>query len=393
MYEAVIVSALRTPMARGNRGALRHVSPSEMSGHVISALVASQAALDPLEIDDVIWGTATPEREQGLNIARVATLAGGLSETIPAVTVNRFCASGLQTIAQGAQAIMAGQAEVVIAGGVESMSYLPFNSSNRIAPNCALSESDPDLYLSMGLTAENVAQKYNIDRKDADLFSYESHQKAIDAIKSGRYANEIVPIPVTSVVSDESGNMKKVTTEFAIDEGPRGDTSIEKLAKLRPVFKMGGSVTAGNASQVSDGAAGVILMRREKAEALGLTILAVYRGFTVTGVSPALMGIGPVSAIPKLITQTGVAVDDIKRIELNEAFSCQSLAVINTLGLPVARTNVNGGAIALGHPLGCTGARLTVSIIHELMREGGGNGMVTMCVGGGMGAAGLFEVA
>ena len=392
MYEAVIVSALRTPMARGKRGAMRHVSPSEMSGHVIRALVASQSALDPLEIDDVIWGTATPEREQGLNIARIATFAAGLSETIPAVTVNRFCASGLQTIAQGAQAIMSGQVEVVIAGGVESMSYLPFNSSNRIAPNCALSASDPDLYLSMGLTAENVAEKYNIDRKDADVFAYESHQKAIDAIKCGRYEKEIVPMPVTSCTNNESGNMTKTTTDFAIDEGPRGDTSIEKLDKLRPVFKMGGQVTAGNASQVSDGAAGVIMMRREKAKALGLTILATYRGFTVTGVAPGLMGIGPITAIPKLVKQTGVSVDNIKRIELNEAFSCQSLAVINTLGLPVDRTNVNGGAIALGHPLGCTGARLTVSIIHELMREGGGNGMVTMCVGGGMGAAGLFEV-
>jgi acetyl-CoA acyltransferase len=389
MREAVIVSAVRTAVGKAKKGALAHVRPDELGAVAIRAAVQQAAPLEPAAVDDVIIGCAMPEAEQGMNVARIAALRAGLPVSVSAVTVNRFCASGLQTIAFAADRIRAGGAEVIVAGGTESMSLIPM-TGHRFSPNPTLVETYPDVYLSMGLTAEMVAHKYNISREEA--FSYRSHQRALAAQQGGKFRQEIVP--VTVIRKDRGPDGKTITTEqiFEVDEGPRPDTSLEALAKLKPVFHATGQVTAGNASQTSDGAAAVVVMSETRARELGLTPLARFVAFATGGVAPEIMGIGPVEAIPKALKQAGLTLDAIKLIELNEAFAAQALAVMKLLELDPERVNVNGGAIALGHPLGCTGAKLTTSLIYELRRRGGGYGMVTMCVGGGMGAAGIFEV-
>lgn len=391
MREAVIVSAVRTAVGKAKKGALAHARPDELGAVAIRAAVQQAAPLEPAAVDDVIIGCAMPEAEQGMNVARIAALRAGLPVSVSAVTVNRFCASGLQTIAFAADRIRAGGAEVIVAGGTESMSLIPM-TGHRFSPNPTLVETYPDVYLSMGLTAEMVAHKYNISREEADAFSYRSHQRALAAQQGGKFRQEIVP--VTVIRKDRGPDGKTITTEqiFEVDEGPRPDTSLEALAKLKPVFHATGQVTAGNASQTSDGAAAVVVMSETRARELGLTPLARFVAFATGGVAPEIMGIGPVEAIPKALKQAGLTLDAIKLIELNEAFAAQALAVMKLLELDPERVNVNGGAIALGHPLGCTGAKLTTSLIYELRRRGGGYGMVTMCVGGGMGAAGIFEV-
>jgi acetyl-CoA acyltransferase len=391
MREAVIVSAVRTAVGKAKKGALAHVRPDELGAVAIRAAVQQAAPLEPAAVDDVIIGCAMPEAEQGMNVARIAALRAGLPVSVSAVTVNRFCASGLQTIAFAADRIRAGGAEVIVAGGTESMSLIPM-TGHRFSPNPTLVETYPDVYLSMGLTAEMVAHKYNISREEADAFSYRSHQRALAAQQGGKFRQEIVP--VTVIRKDRGPDGKTITTEqiFEVDEGPRPDTSLEALAKLKPAFHATGQVTAGNASQTSDGAAAVVVMSETRARELGLTPLARFVAFATGGVAPEIMGIGPVEAIPKALKQAGLTLDAIKLIELNEAFAAQALAVMKLLELDPERVNVNGGAIALGHPLGCTGAKLTTSLIYELRRRGGGYGMVTMCVGGGMGAAGIFEV-
>jgi acetyl-CoA acyltransferase len=392
MREAVIVSGARTAVGRSGRGTLRHIRPEDLMAKAIKEVIKRAEGLAPDQIEDVIIGTSYPEREQGTNIGRIAALKASLPETVPGVTVNRFCSSGLQTIAQAAERIIAAGADVILAGGVESMSCIPLDASLRLVPNPGLAESWPDVYLSMGLTAENVAMKYNITREDADKFSYQSHQKAIAAIDKGNFKDEIFPLRLTGKVPDGKGGFVEQDSIFEVDECVRRDTSLERLAKLRPVFKKEGIVTAGNSSQTSDGAAAVLVMLRDKADSLGLKPMAIFKGFAVRGVPPEIMGIGPVAAVPILLEKTGTSLADIDLIELNEAFATQSLAVIRELALPQDKLNVNGGAIALGHPLGMTGTKLTLSLIHELKRRGGGLGLVTMCIGGGMGAAGLFEV-
>ena len=387
MRDAYIIEGARTAVGKATRGALAQVRPDVLGADLVRGLLERQPSVDPSTIDDVVIGTAMPEQEQGFNLARIIALSAGVPESVPAMTVNRFCSTGLQTIALAADRIRTGDNELVLAGGVESMSFLPFNPNQRMVPNPDLAESNPDAYLSMGLTAENVAERYDISREDADAFALESHQRALKAIQAGHFEKEILPLLLPANTPDGA------PVQFAVDEGPRAVTTLEKLAKLRPVFKRSGVVTAGNSSQTSDGAAAVLVGSREAADRMGLTPLARFRGFAVAGVAPELMGIGPVNAVPKLLAQTGVTLDDIAVIELNEAFAAQALAVIRELKLDPARVNVNGGAIALGHPLGCTGTKLSLSLIHELTRRGGGLGLVTMCVGGGMGAAGLIEVS
>ncbi|ABQ91333.1 acetyl-CoA C-acyltransferase [Roseiflexus sp. RS-1] len=390
MREAVIVSAVRTAVGKAPRGALRSVHPTDLAATVIRSAVERVPGLDPKEIDDVILGCAMPEAEQGLNMARVALLRAGLPTDVPGQTVNRFCASGLQTIALAAQQVMSGMGDVVVAGGAESMSAVPMGG-HHFAPNPAMAEMSPDVYLGMGLTAENVARRYEVSREDQDAFALRSHQRAIAAIDAGLFKDEIVPIEVEHVWF-ENGRVQRSTMIFDTDEGPRRDTSAEALAKLKPVFAINGTVTAGNSSQTSDGAAAVVVMSREKADALGVKPLARFVSFAVAGVPPEIMGIGPVAAIPKALKQAGLTIDQIDLIELNEAFAAQALAVIRALELDEEKVNVNGGAIALGHPLGCTGAKLTVQILHELRRRGGRYGLITMCIGGGMGAAGIVEM-
>ncbi|MCL6542348.1 MAG: acetyl-CoA C-acyltransferase [Roseiflexus sp.] len=390
MREAVIVSAVRTAVGKAPRGALRSVHPTDLAATVIRSAVERVPGLDPKEIDDVILGCAMPEAEQGLNMARVALLRAGLPTDVPGQTVNRFCASGLQTIALAAQQVMSGMGDVIVAGGAESMSAVPMGG-HHFAPNPAMAEMSPDVYLGMGLTAENVARRYEVSREDQDAFALRSHQRAIAAIDAGLFKDEIVPIEVEHVWF-ENGRVQRSTMIFDTDEGPRRDTSAEALAKLKPVFAINGTVTAGNSSQTSDGAAAVVVMSREKADALGVKPLARFVSFAVAGVPPEIMGIGPVAAIPKALKQAGLTIDQIDLIELNEAFAAQALAVIRALELDEEKVNVNGGAIALGHPLGCTGAKLTVQILHELRRRGGRYGLITMCVGGGMGAAGIVEM-
>lgn len=390
MREAVIVSAVRTAVGKAPRGALRSVHPTDLAATVIRSAVERVPGLDPKAIDDVILGCAMPEAEQGLNMARVALLRAGLPTDVPGQTVNRFCASGLQTIALAAQQVMSGMGEVVVAGGAESMSAVPMGG-HHFAPNPAMAEMSPDVYLGMGLTAENVAKRYEVSREDQDAFALRSHQRAIAAIDAGLFKDEIVPIEVEHVWF-ENGRVQRSTMTFDTDEGPRRDTSAEALAKLKPVFAVNGTVTAGNSSQTSDGAAAVVVMSREKAEALGVKPLARFVSFAVAGVPPDIMGIGPVAAVPKALRQAGLTIDQIDLIELNEAFAAQALAVIRALELDEEKANVNGGAIALGHPLGCTGAKLTVQILHELRRRGGRYGLITMCIGGGMGAAGIVEM-
>jgi acetyl-CoA acyltransferase len=389
MREAVIVSAARTAVGKAPKGTLRGVHPADLAATAIRAVVEQAPGLDPKQIDDVIIGCAMPEAEQGMNMARLALLRAGLPNEVPGQTVNRFCSSGLQTIALAAQQIMAGMGDAIVAGGAESMSMVPM-AGHHFAPNPALAELNPDVYLGMGLTAENLVQQYGISREEQDAFALRSHQRAIAAQDAGRFTQEIVPIDVENVWF-ENGKQRRETTVFDADEGPRRDTSAQALAKLKPVFAANGTVTAGNSSQTSDGAAAVLVMSREKADALGLTPLARFVSFAVAGVPPEIMGIGPVAAVPKALRMAGLTLDEIDLIELNEAFAAQALAVIRRLELDEEKVNVNGGALALGHPLGCTGAKLTVQILHELQRRGGRYGLVTMCIGGGMGAAGVFE--
>lgn len=386
----VIVAAARTAVGRAKRGSLATTRPDELAATVVQDLLRRVPALEPQMIDDLILGCAFPEGEQGMNVARLVGLRAGLPAAVPAETINRFCSSGLQSIAHAAFAIMAGQMDVAIAGGVESMSMVPM-TGNKFAPTPYLAQHHPQAFTNMGLTAENVAAKYGISREDQDQFALQSHQKAIHAIEQGYFESQIVAVEVTNVEVDPNGQTKSSTFVFRVDEGPRKDTSLEALAKLKPAFKEGGTVTAGNSSQMSDGAAAVVIMSQAKAEMLGLKPLVRFVSFAVGGVPPEIMGIGPVVAIPKALKLAGLSLEDIGLIELNEAFAAQSLAVIRELNLNMDILNVNGGAIALGHPLGCTGAKLTTQLIYEMKRRDVQFGMVTMCIGGGMGAAGIFE--
>jgi acetyl-CoA acyltransferase len=387
--EAVIVAGARTAVGRSKKGSTRSTRSDEMAAAVIQRVLDQAGNLDPQEIDDVIMGCAMPEGVQGLNFARTIALRAGLPASVPGMTVNRFCSSGLQTIAIAAERIIANGADAIIAGGAETMSLVPMTGF-RVSPNPHMVREGPEVYMSMGLTAEQVAQEYEVSRQAQDEFALRSHQKAAAAIDAGRFDEQIVPIEIEEVTAGENGARTRTFT-FAQDEHVRRDTSLEKLASLKPVFKLNGTVTAGNSSPLSDGAAAVLIMERSKAEALGLQPLLKFIGFNVGGVRPEIMGIGPVEAVPRLLKRTGLALDDISLIELNEAFAAQAVAVVRELGIDEERLNVNGGAIALGHPLGCTGAKLTVQLMHEMLRQGVSLGMVTMCVGGGMGAAGIFE--
>ena len=387
MREAVIVSSVRTAVGKAGRGTLRQTRPDDMAAEAIKGALARVPAVTPELVEDVVLGCAMPEAEQGMNVARIASLLAGIPHTAAAMTVNRFCSSGLQAIALAADAVASGRAEVAVAGGTESMSLIPMGG-HKVSPNPELLERYPDAYLGMGITAELVAKKYGITREQSDAFALASHRKALAAIEAGKFKDEIVPLNVT--LSPGNGGPPK-TVVFDTDEGPRRETDIAALAKLKPAFAVDGIVTAGNASQMSDGAAAAVVMSLEKAGELGLRPLARLVSYAVAGVPPEIMGIGPVEAIPKALKQAGLTLQDVDVVELNEAFACQALAVIQAAGLDPARVNVNGGAVALGHPLGCTGAKLTAQILAELRRRGGRYGLVTMCVGGGMGAAGVFE--
>ena len=390
MKDAVIVSAVRTPVGKAKRGGLATVRPDEMAATTIQALLKRTPNLDPAEIEDVIIGCAFPEGEQGLNMARMISLRAGLPDSVPAETINRYCASGVQSIAHVAYAIQSGQIEVGLGGGAESMTMVPM-AGYKFAPIPHFAQDLPHYYTNMGLTAENVSEKYNVSREDQDEFSLKSHQKASKAVDSGVFDPELVSVDVEVVEFNGSEKPEKKNFTVKRDEGPRADTSLEALSKLRPAFKEGGVVTAGNSSQMSDGAAGAIVMSAERAAALGMTPLARFVSFAVGGVAPELMGIGPIVAIPKALKVAGLTLNDIDLFELNEAFAAQSLAVIRTLEMDESKVNVNGGAIALGHPLGCTGAKLTTQLIYEMGRRKSKYGMVTMCIGGGMGAAAIFE--
>ncbi len=389
MRDVVIVSAVRTPVGKAYKGTLRATRPDDLAAVAIKGALERVPALDPKEIEDVILGCAMPEAEQGMNVARIASLRAGLPVEISAMTINRFCSSGLQSIAMAAERIMAGGAETIVAGGVESMTMIPMGG-HKVSANPWLVSNYPDAYLSMGLTAERVAKRFGITREMQDEFSVRSHKNAIAAIQSGKFDDELVPVPV-SFTTPNGSKPKRTDIVFKIDEGPRADTSLEALLALKPAFHAKGTITAGNSSQMSDGAAAAVVMSAERAKALGLKPLVRYVGFATAGYLPEEMGIGPVFAIPKALKMAGLKLEDIDVIELNEAFAAQSLAVIQEGKLDPERINVNGGAIALGHPLGCTGAKLTASIIRELERRNGRYGMVTMCVGGGMGAAGILE--
>ncbi len=394
MKEAVIASSVRTAVGKAYKGALHVTRSDDLAAIAISAAIQRVPGLDPKEIEDVVLGCAMPEGEQGMNIARIASLRAGLPVECSAITVNRFCSSGLQAIAMAADRVMLGNAEVVVAGGAESMSMVPMGG-NKVAPNPWLMDRYPDAYLGMGLTAENLARKYEISRQQADEFSLASHQKALAAISAGKFKDEIVPVEVTSTIvsnGDGRGGRAKTTTKvFDTDEGPRADTSLDALARLKPAFHAHGTVTAGNSSQMSDGAAISVVMSAERARALAVKPLARFLAFATAGCAPEVMGVGPVYAIPKALRLAGLKLDQIDVIELNEAFAARALSVIRLAGLDPARVNLNGGAIALGHPLGCTGAKLTATILRELERRKARYGMVTMCIGGGMGAAGIFE--
>ncbi|MBK7896657.1 MAG: acetyl-CoA C-acyltransferase [Anaerolineaceae bacterium] len=387
--EAVIVAASRTAVGKGKRGTTRNWRSDEMAAAVVAEVMRQAEGLDPHEIDDLIMGCAMPEGAQGLNFARTIALRAGLPVDVPGMTVNRFCSSGLQTIALAAERIIANGADAIIAGGAETMSLVPMTGF-RVNPNPYMVENAPEVYMGMGLTAERVADEFEVSRQAQDEFAVRSHQRAMAAYEKELFKGEILPVEIEEVTAGPNGPERQ-TIMFDRDEHIRPETTLEGLAKLRPVFKQGGSVTAGNASPLSDGAAAVLVMERRKAEALGLKPLARFVGFNVGGVRPEIMGVGPISAVPRLLKRTGMALSDIDLIELNEAFAAQAVAVIRELGLNEEITNVNGGAIALGHPLGCTGAKLTVQIINEMKRRGNQFGMVTMCIGGGMGAAGIFE--
>jgi acetyl-CoA acyltransferase len=390
MKEAVIVSGARTAVGRAPRGALRASRPDDMAGAAIAEAVRRADGLDPAEVEDVLLGCAVTEGTQGLNVARIAAQRAGLPASVPGQTVNRFCSSGLQTIASAAERIMAGFATTLVAGGTEHMSSTP-TPPPTFAPNPAVVRGHPEYYMSMGLTGEQVAERWGVSREDQDAFALRSHQRAAKAVDSGLFDPEIVPLPVRLDWLDDDGRPQRLETTFARDEGPRRDTSAEALATLKPVFKQGGTITAGNSSQRSDGAAAVVVMERERAERLGLRPLARFVGYAVGGVAPEVMGIGPTVAIPKLLELTGLRLEDVDLVELNEAFASQTLAVIRELGMDVEKVNVNGGAIALGHPMGATGTKLTIQLLAELARRQARYGMVTMCVGGGQGAAGIFE--
>ena len=401
MPEAVIVSSVRTPVGRAFKGALRTTRPDDLAAEAIKAVLARVPALDAKEIEDVILGCAMPEAEQGMNVARIASLRAGLPVECSAMTINRFCSSGLQAIAIAAERIRCGAAEVILAGGTESMSLVPMGG-NKISPNPWLVDNNPDSYISMGLGTEHIARKYGITREAADKFSYQSHQKALAAIAAGKFKDETVPVEVKITAwprgngaGKGKGAGKAATQSFVFDtdDGPRADTSVEALAKLKAAFHVHGTVTAGNSSQMSDGAAAAVVMSDGRAKALGLKPLARFVSFATAGCPPEEFGVGPVYAIPKALKLAGLKLNEIAVIELNEAFAAQSLAVMQQAGLDPARVNPNGGAIALGHPLGCTGAKLTASIIRELQRRNARYGMVTMCIGGGMGAAGIIERA
>ena len=393
MREAVIVSAVRTPVGKAPRGTLKDTRPDEMAAAVIADAVRRVPGLDSREVDDVVLGCALPEAEQGLNVARIAALRAGLPHTVSGQTINRFCSSGLQAIAIAAEHIMSGFADVIVAGGTESMSLMPGQAGHQFRPNPDLVAHWPEVYISMGLTAENVARAYGVSRQDQDAFAYRSHRRAAEAISSGKFADEITPLTVKRWESDGDGRPKATEVTFSTDEGVRYDTSPEALAKLKPVFARDGVVTAGNSSQTSDGAAAVVVMSAGKATRLNLHPLGVFRSFATAGVPPEIMGIGPVDAVPKAVRLAGLSLSEINLIELNEAFAAQTLAVMRQLDLDPETVNVNGGAIALGHPLGCTGAKLTATLLYEMRRRNARYGLVTMCVGGGMGAAGVFERA
>ena len=400
MLEAVIVSALRTPVGRAYKGTLRATRPDDLAALVIMQAIASVPGLSASEVDDVILGCAMPEGEQGMNVARIAALRAGLPVETSAMTVNRFCSSGLQAIALAADRIRGGGTDVIVAGGTESMSMVPMGG-NKISPNPWLVDNYPDAYINMGLGTENIARKFGISREAADRFAMASHEKAIAAIAAGKFKDEIVPIEVKTIFLPSNGNnssakakQQKPSTQsvlFDTDELPRADTSLDALAKLKPAFHAKGSVTAGNSSPMSDGAAAVVVMSDSRAKTLGVKPLARFVAYATAGCPPEEFGIGPVNAIPKALKLAGLKLDDIAVIELNEAFAAQSLAVIQQAGLDPSKVNPNGGAIALGHPLGCTGAKLTAGILRELERRNARYGMITMCIGGGMGAAGIVE--
>ncbi len=384
MGEVAVISAVRSAIGRGGRGSLKDTRPDDLLAAVLKAAV-ERSGVAPERLDDVVIGTAMPEAEQGMNVARIAAMAAGLPDSVPALTVNRFCASGIQSIAQGAAGILAGWQDVVLAGGVESMSQIAMGGQ-KPSPNPTLMANNPGAYTPMGITAELVASRYGVTREDQDAFSLASHQKAVAAIAAGRFKEEILPIPIRTF---RDGAW--VESTFETDEGPRADTTIEALGKLKSPFKEGGSVTAGSSSQVSDGAAAVVLMDHDKAKAEGRTVLGVLKSYQVVGVPPEIMGVGPRYAIPKAVEAAGLTLDQIDLFEINEAFASQALWSIRELGIDPAKVNPNGGAIALGHPLGSTGARMTTTLLHEMKRTGARYGVVSMCIGGGMGAAAVFE--
>uniref|UniRef100_Q01UM8 acetyl-CoA C-acyltransferase n=1 Tax=Solibacter usitatus (strain Ellin6076) TaxID=234267 RepID=Q01UM8_SOLUE len=390
MRDAVIVSAVRTAVGKAPKGMLRATRPDDLAAVAIQGAMARVPGLEAREVEDVIIGCAMPEGEQGMNVARIAALRAGMPIESSAMTINRYCASGLQSIALAAERIRGAGAEAIVAGGTESMSFIPFGG-NKISINPWLQQNYPDSYLSMGLTAERVAKHYGITREQADEFALASHTKALAAQAAGKFVQEIVPVPVTFSAPDAKSKIRRTEMQFNIDEGPRADTSMEALGKLKAAFHAKGTVTAGNSSQTSDGAAAAVVMSEDRARALGIAPLARFVAYAYAGCLPEEMGIGPVYAIPKALKLAGLTLDQIDLIELNEAFAAQSLAVIKALGLAMDRVNVNGGAIALGHPLGCTGAKLTASLLQEMKRRKARYGIVTMCVGGGMGAAGIFE--
>ena len=389
MREAVIVAGARTPIGRSKKGTLANTRPDDFGALVVKETLKREGYEGP--VDDLIMGCAMPEAEQGMNVARLVGALAGLPDTTPAITVNRFCSSGLQTIAYAAERIMLGHSKAIVAGGTESMSMIPM-VGNTVRLNPKIAEEMPEYYISMGHTAEEVANRYGVSRADQDAFAVRSHELAEKAIKEGKFKDEIVPVEVIEYYVDENNKLQEKKRIFDTDEGVRPGTSVETLGKLRPAFNVKGSVTAGNASQTSDGAAAVLVMDREEAEAQGLKPLAKFLGFAVAGVAPEVMGIGPIEAIPKALKIAGITQDQVDLWEINEAFASQSIQVVRHLGIDIDKVNVNGGAIALGHPLGATGAILTVKLINELKRRGGKYGVVTMCIGGGMGAAGVFEI-
>ncbi|WP_410769054.1 acetyl-CoA C-acetyltransferase [Fontibacillus sp. BL9] len=391
MKEAVLVSLARTAVGKAKRGSLVQTRSDDLGKVVLEAVVQRAPGLKKEDVEDIIIGCAMPEGEQGLNFARIMSLYAGFPVTVPAITINRFCSSGLQSIAFAAERIMLGHAEILIAGGVESMSHVPMTGF-KVSPNPRIVDEMPEVYMAMGHTAERVAEKFGISRQDQDGFALRSHQRAAAAIAEGKFKDEIVPVTAELSQIGAQGKLERKTVIFDTDEGVRADTTLEALAQLKPGFKAGGTVTAGNTSQMSDGAAAVVVMSRERAEELGLQPLATFRSFALSGVEPELMGVGPVKAIPKALELAGITLNDVSLFEINEAFASQCLHIIRELGIDEDKVNVNGGAIALGHPLGCTGTKLSISLIQELRRRGGGYGVVSMCIGGGMGAAGVFEV-